>query len=380
MTYCFEQGPIRPPSEARSLLLRLTRNCPWNRCTFCPVYKGARFSVRPVEHVKKDIDLVHKYIRTLHLIAGRSGRISRTALNRIAAAADSPELPALYAAHHWLYRGRMRSVFLQDANSLVMKPHLLKEVLGYLTMRFPSVERITSYARSHTIARIEDSDLLALRHAGLNRLHVGLESGSDEILSLVHKGATREIHIQAGRKVKRAGIELSEYYMPGLGGNAHYQKHALESADALNRINPDFIRLRTLAIPASAPLYEEYSAGRFDKCSEAAVARELLLFLESLDGITSYVVSDHVLNLFPELEGRLPADKPRMTGIVRAFLEMERERQIMYQAGRRLGVFGCLADMDQPDKFAAAREACAQYGITAENADEMATELMQQFI
>jgi radical SAM superfamily enzyme YgiQ (UPF0313 family) len=53
--FSFEQGPIRPPNEARSLLLRLTRNCPWNQCLFCPVYKNQKFSLRSVEEIKTDI-------------------------------------------------------------------------------------------------------------------------------------------------------------------------------------------------------------------------------------------------------------------------------------------------------------------------------------
>lgn len=375
----FEQGPIRPPSEAYSLLVRVTRNCPWNRCTFCPVYKGTKFSIRPVEHVKADIDSVHKYIEALRQTADASGYIHRAEISQMAENIEPGDSQAFMAALNW-FAGGMRSVFLQDANSLIIKPADLVEILKHLKMRFPRVERITSYARSHTLARMKSSDLEALRDAGLNRLHIGLESGSDQVLKMVNKGATKETHIQAGRKVKRAGIELSEYYMPGLGGRALSEENALETADALNQINPDFIRLRHLAIPDSAPLSESYEAGRFDKCSDVMVADEILTFIKGLEGITSVVKSDHILNLFGDLEGTLPRDKERMTTILRTFLAMSPERQHLYLIGRRLGIFFCLSDMQEPHKLTKAEQAYRELGVTPANVDEITTRLAKRFI
>jgi radical SAM superfamily enzyme YgiQ (UPF0313 family) len=260
----FEQGPIRPPSEANSLLIRVTRNCPWNRCTFCPVYKETRFSIRPVDHVKQDIDSVARYVEMIRETADESGRLRRTEIQKAVGKGERPDSRAANAALHW-GAGGMKSVFIQDANSLVIKPSDLVEILKHLRDRFPWVERITSYARSHTIARIKDKDLEALGAAGLNRIHIGMESGSDVVLKMCQKGVTKETHIKAGLKVKRAGMELSEYIMPGLGGAAYFELNALETADALNRIDPEFIRLRTLAIPNSVALFDEWETGRFRK-------------------------------------------------------------------------------------------------------------------
>ncbi len=375
----FEQGPIRPPSEAHSLLIRVTRNCPWNRCTFCPVYKGTKFSIRPVEHVKADIDSVYEYIETLRRMADESGHIRRAEINQMAKNIAPGDWGVFVTALNWL-AGGMKSVFLQDANSLIIKPADLVEILRHLKLRFPQVERITSYARSHTVARIKDGDMEALRDAGLNRIHVGLESGSDRVLEMVQKGATKEIHVQAGRKVKRAGIELSEYYMPGLGGRSLSEEHALETADALNQINPDFIRLRTLAISDNAPLSEEHEAGRFEKCSDVMVAKETLTFIEKLEGITSIVKSDHILNLFGDLEGTLPHDQERMAAIPRTFLTMSPERQRLYLVGRRLGIFSRLSDMQDPYRMAKAEQACFELGVTQDNLDEITTRLAKRFI
>jgi hypothetical protein len=197
---------------------------------------------------------------------------------------------------------------------------------------------------------------------------------------MVDKGATKEMHIEAGLRVKRAAIELSEYYMPGLGGRALSEENALETADALNQINPDFIRLRTLAIPDRAPLFEDYEAGRFEKCTDVAVAQEILTFLKRLEGITSIVKSDHILNPFGDLEGTLPGDKERMTEILRAFLAMAPERQRLYLVGRRLGIFTCLNDMTSSYRLANAERAYRELGVTPDNVDEITDQLTKRFI
>lgn len=375
----FEQGPIRPPSEAYSLLVRVTRNCPWNRCTFCPVYKDTRFSIRLKDHVIKDIDSVYQSVKIIQKTSREEENVSLAEIRKAAGNGDNVDPLAFNAALNWARDG-MRSVFIQDANSLIIKPSDLVEILTHLKMRFPWVERITSYARSHTIARISDDNLKAIKNAGLNRIHIGLESGSDKVLKMSKKGVTKETHIKAGLKVKKAGMELSEYVMPGLGGKAYSEEHALETADALNQINPDFIRLRTLAIPNSVALYEDYETGRFEKCTDLIMAKEVLLFIESLNGITSVLKSDHILNLFQNLEGKLPEDKENMLDIVRRFLAMTPDRQCVYQVGRRLGFFSRLKDMENPRRLERAQKSCKQFGITPENVDEVIDELMKRFI
>ncbi len=375
----FEQGPIRPPSEANSLLIRVTRNCPWNHCRFCPVYKGRKFSLRPVEHVIEDIDRVARYVRAIRDQMGVNGLVSPIEIRRAAEAVRPRDDSALQAALHWRASG-MRSIFLQDANSMVIKPADLGRILKHLQTCFPWVERITSYARSHTVARIADVDLKAFAEAGLNRIHIGLESGSDKVLARMKKGITKAGHIKAGRKIKRAGMALSEYVMPGLGGRDLSREHASETADCLNQIDPDFIRLRSLAIPNHTELYDDLEAGLFSKITDREMAEETLLFLEHLEGITSTVKSDHILNLFQEVEGRLPGDKAAMTEVIRTFLDMNPEDQVVYQVGRRLGLFSRLADMHSVTRRERAENACRLYGIRADNVDQAIDELMKRFI
>jgi hypothetical protein len=286
---------------------------------------------------------------------------------------------AFHTALNWIRNG-MRSVFLQDSNSLIMKPDDLVTILHCLTDTFPEIERITSYARSHTIARINHQDLDSMAAAGLNRIHVGMESGSDKVLSLVQKGTDKAMHVRAGRKVKQAGIQLSEYFIPGLGGKMLSREHALESADALNQINPDFIRIRTLAVPDNVELFKDVNAGTFEPMGDAMVAEEILLFIESLEGITSMVKSDHILNLFQEVEGTLPEDKKGMTNIFKRFLFLDLEEQMLYQIGRRSGIFSRLDDLSDPRLRRYAERTYSDLKVTPKNVDRIVAEIMKRFI
>jgi hypothetical protein len=274
----------------------------------------------------------------------------------------------------------MKSVFLQDANSMIVKPDDLVEILNYVRLTFPQVERITSYARSQSVARIKDEDMDRIAAAGLNRVHIGMESGAAEVLDFVKKGADKKTHIVAGQKVKAAGIELSEYFMPGLGGAQFSQPNALETADAMNQINPDFIRIRTLAIPEQVELFEDVQSGDFTPIGDLEMVEELLLFLDNLNGIDSTVKNDHILNLFQEVEGQLPDDLERMTAPIRRFLAMPAEEQLLYRVGRRAGIFSRLEDLYDPELLVHAERARTAHGVNLENVDVFTAEMIKWFI
>lgn len=374
----FEQGPIRPPSEAGSLLLRVMRNCPWNHCTFCPVYKDRSFSRRPLAHLLRDVDAVRDAVQGIQEV--RQGQRGATlAQIQGALAGQELDLAALAAAWHWLRHGAQH-VFLQDANALIVSPGELMAVLEHLHRAFPQIQRVTCYARASTAARLSGEDLRALRRAGLARVHVGLESGSDRVLRATRKGATQAQQIAGGVKLKQAGMELSEYYMPGLGGAHLWEENARQSALALNRINPDFIRIRTLALPAAAPLTALARTGAFPVPPDELILRELQLFLECLEDITSYVANDHIVNLLPEVEGRLPQDQDRMLGVFQRYWDLPDQDRAFFRLGRRLGYFSRLDDLHDPARTARVRQIWESHDISAANVDACTLELMRRYI
>lgn len=341
----FEQGPIRPPNEARSLLLRLTRNCPWNQCLFCPVYKNRKFSLRTVAEIKEDIQAARDIaddITTLSRQLGSEGEVDDRVVSHLFNQPGYGDTHRSVAA--WLYY-KTDACFLQDADNLIMKTDDLVAVLEFLREKFPTISRVTTYSRSRTVARKSLESLRRIRQAGLDRVHIGLETGYDPLLKLMKKGVSAAQQVDAGRKLLDAGMELSEYVMPGLGGREMWREHAVATADVLNRIDPHFIRLRSLRVPQRVPLHSKLADDSFTMQTDDMLAAEIKLFIEHLDGITSTVASDHIMNLLEEVGGKLPEDKPKMLAVIRRYQGLGDTDRLIYRAGRRGGAYRTLDDL-----------------------------------
>jgi len=279
LRYC---GPIyRPPSEANSLLVQATIGCPWNKCTFCMVYKkGPKFKIRPVKEIKEDL---------------------------------------LWAKN---YNGfSVKTIFFPSGNTIIMKTDDFVEILKYTKELFPNLGRITIYGSSQYIERKGLDELKRIAKAGLSRIHVGLESGDDEILKHVKKGSTKDIQIKAGKLVKKAGIELSEYIVLGLGGKKRTKEHIIETVDALNKINPDFIRIRTFLPKINTPILEEIESGEFQILTPHEVIKETYELIKNLK-VTSKVFSDHYTN-YIYVNGKLPEDREAMLHKIKSELKRD---------------------------------------------------------
>ena len=345
--HVFEQGPIRPPNEARSLLLRLTRNCPWNQCLFCPVYKNRKFSLRTVDEIKQDIlsaKQIADDIKSLSWKLGFSGDVNDAVISSIFNQPDTNNQYRSIAA--WLYY-QTDACFLQDADNLIMKTKDLVEVLQFLKEQFPEIKRVTTYSRSRTVIRKSVDALKQIRKAGLDRVHIGLETGYDPLLKLMKKGVTGAQHVEAGKRLLAAGMEVSEYVMPGLGGQEMWRDHATETAKVLNQINPHFVRLRSLRVPDHVPLYAKLEEGSFSLQTDDMLAEEIGLFIKTLEGITSTVTSDHIMNLLEEVTGRLPDDKDKMLAVIQAYQDLSETDRLIYRAGRRGGTYRSTDDLNR---------------------------------
>lgn len=350
--FSFEIGAIRPPSEggSHSLLLRVTRNCPWNRCGFCygTPYNHERFELRPVAEIKADIESVKAISNAITALswklgyAGKLGPLTGVIRSNLLYGKDVRQLTGnelgnfqcIVNVFNWLGSGA-KTVFLQDADTLIMHTHQLVEVIKYLKDAFPSLERVTSYARSKTIVKKKPEELDQLKQAGLSRLHIGLETGNDELLRYVNKGVTAAEHILAGRKALEAGFELSQYVMPGLGGKSRWVQHARDTAGVLNEINPHFIRLRPFVPMQNTPMFDAYLNGEFELTSPYERLREIELMIESLQ-VTSRVCFDHNLNpsywsenqfiplLKPDYEGyKFPEEKGLVLEVINKGLQLD---------------------------------------------------------
>ncbi|MBL0702074.1 MAG: B12-binding domain-containing radical SAM protein, partial [Desulfosarcina sp.] len=265
------EGPIyRPPSEADSLLIQATVGCPNNKCTFCMVYKdGIRFKIRKVSEIKEDLlqarDVYGEYVKTLFFPAG---------------------------------------------NTIAMKTDDLCEICRFARETFPHLQRITVYGSSQFIHKKGLEGLQRLAEAGLSRIHVGLESGDDIILKKIKKGTNSKEQIEAGQAVMAAGIDLSLYVIIGIGGKERTVQHAKKTAEVLNRISPDFIRLRTFVPKINTPILEEVILGTFQVLAPHEALKETAMLIKNLSA-TSCLVSDHYTN-YINIKGTLPDEKEKM--------------------------------------------------------------------
>ena len=274
------EGPIyRPPSEAHSLLIQATIGCPHNRCTFCMVYKkGPRYRVRPVADIIADLDDARR----------RHGR-------------------------------GVRRLFFPAGNTIAMPTADLSIICAHAHRIFPRLERITVYGSSQYIHQKGPDEIKRLADAGLSRIHVGLESGDDVILRMIKKGTTSAQQVAAGQWVMAAGIELSLYVILGIGGTDRTRFHATRTADTLNRIDPDFIRLRTFVPKIHTPMLKMVQSGAFQMLGPHGVLKETATMVRLLD-VTSQLTSDHYTN-YIDLHGRLPGCRNRLLTQIDAALQ-----------------------------------------------------------
>ena len=335
MENTFRIGPIRPPSEAESLLLQVTSGCTWNKCKFCELYKGSRFKAYSADSIKADIDNMVVLAERVGKYRAADGSWDIDGINGELQKCRGEEQQCLYMVANWLLGGG-ENVFLQDGNTTALSSGRLTDVLIYLKQAFPSIKRITSYGRAENLAKVSAEEFAELKAAGLDRIHSGFESGSDAVLKQVNKGVTQQQEIIAGKNVKAGGIELSVYFMPGLGGKELSRDNALGTSYVVNEIDPDFLRIRTAAVKPGTELWEDLQNGVFTLCSDDDKLREIRTVIEKAEGIETYLASDHMINLLQDVEGSLKSDRKKMLDMIDEYLDMPQEERRMYQAARRM--------------------------------------------
>lgn len=269
---------IRPPSEADSFILQITYGCSHNKCTFCGTYLNQPFQIRPMKEIIADIKT---------------------------AAIHIPET---------------RRIFLCDGDALVLPNKMLIEILGTLKQAFPELQRVGIYTNARDIIRKTDEELKALVTHKLTIGYLGLESGNPEILKRIRKGATREEMIQAVQKTQKAGIKMSVIGLLGLGGKDLSRQHAIDTATAVNQMNPRFFSLLTLMLIPGTPLCKDYEAGKFSLPSPQEFVEELRLIIDGLDSPRTIFRTNHASNYAP-LAGTFNKDKQKILKELDNYLE-----------------------------------------------------------
>jgi len=278
---------IRPPSEWKSYFLPLTSGCSNNTCTFCGYY-GSKLQIRDVDDIKTEIDAVALFTRS----GIRLPNVSKV----------------IYAvAQDW----DGKRVFLQDGDALVYPFPKFREVLQYLNEKLPCVERIGTYATPQDILRRSSDELKELRRLKMGIFYTGLETGDDELLQKIGKGVSSDELVEAGKKVKEAGISFSVTIILGLGGIEGSKKHVFETAKILTELDPDYVGSLTLTLIPNTPLYEQWERNEFHPLSPFQSLQELRLIIENSNFTNCFFSSMHASN-YLSVRGKLPQDRERM--------------------------------------------------------------------
>lgn len=346
MERTFRIGPIRPPSEADSLLLQVTNGCTWNKCKFCQLYKHTRFRAYSADSIKKDIDNMVYQAEKVKKYKKDDGTWDIDGINSLLSEGSQEERECLYMVANWLVKGG-ENVFLQDGNTTALSSGRLSDVLIYLKKAFPEIKRITSYGRAENLAKVSAEEYAELKEAGLDRIHSGFESGSDEVLKKINKGVTSDEEIRAGKNIKKGGIELSVYFMPGVGGRELTGENARGTARVVNETNPDFLRIRTAAVKPGTELYEDFLKGDFILCSDDEKLMEIRTVIELADKVDTRLVSDHIINLLQGVRGRMIGDRDKMLAVIDGYLESSPGEKMMFQAARRMAMVTSPKEMER---------------------------------
>lgn len=273
------EGPLfRPPSEAESFILQATIGCSWNHCTYCAMYRHKTFRVRPLEEIRADVD-------------------------------EAAEAPG----------DHVRRVFVADGDALAMDLDIWTAILERCRSAFPRLRRVSAYATAMNLLSKTPEELARLRSLGLSLLYIGPESGDDETLRRIAKGAGFDEHAEAARRAAEAGIDLSAIFLLGAGGLERSAEHASGSARLATAMSPKFLSLLTLTVVPETPLATLASRGRFVLPEVPQLLHELRTFVAEAEPKDAIFRTNHASNYLP-LDGRLPRDRGRLLAVLDAAL------------------------------------------------------------
>ena len=273
----------RPPYEANSLLLQVTQGCSHNKCRFCYMYPDVQFKACPMEEIEADLEEIAKY----------STDYTRA--------------------------------FLEHGDAFVLSADRLEKIADAIHKRFPKIDTIAMYASIQNIKHKTDEELRRLHDCGIGGLDIGVESGSDEVLSYMNKGHTADEAREQLLRLKKAGIDYSFNAILGAGGAERWHENAETTADLINAVQPHMLFIGTLHAEPGCQLYKDMKNGIFHECTCGQLLDEQELLISRLDLKDTYYFGSHPSNVVP-MQAILPKHKEEMLEAVRKMREHLRGR------------------------------------------------------
>jgi len=268
----YEGSIYRPPSEAYSLLIQVTTGCSHNKCTFCPCFKDKKFQIKSFPEIEEDIIEASRY-------------------------------------------SSVGKVFLCDGDALIIPQKKLVPIFESINRHLRGVERIGLYGNAKSILKKTPEELIQLKNLGLKIVYMGVETGNEELLKTIKKGVSYSQLVEAGRKIKEAGIILSVTVLLGIGGVTKSMEHARDTARILSDIDPDFASALTVMIVPGTPLYEEYIKGRFVLPDQFGFLNEIGTIVAQSNFTNCFFASNHASNYLP-VKAKLPEEKEKAVKLI----------------------------------------------------------------
>lgn len=276
----YEGDIIRPPSEADAIILQITTGCSHNRCVFCGVYRNKAFSIKPEQIVDSDIDFASEYCK------------------------------------------RQNKVFLADGDALITPQANLVAILTKIKERLPWVNKVALYANGKGVRKKSPGELQQLKKLGLTRVYLGVESGDAEVLQEIEKGETPETLLEAGLKLRAAGIFYSVTVLLGITGRSRSKQHCINTAKLLEKMKPNQVAALTYMPLENTELGKKVKDGAFDLYDAREVLLELRTLLEEMKDCKTQFYANHASNYLP-LAGRLPNKRDTLIASIDAALNGE---------------------------------------------------------
>ena len=277
----YEGRLYRPPSEHDAFILQATIGCSWNKCTYCDMYRDKAFRVRPTAEHLEDVALAARMLGP-----------------------------------------GVRKVFVADGDALAMSVDTWLPILDAVRETFPRLGRVSCYATARNLLEKTDAELERLRTAGLSRLYIGPESGDDETMRRIAKGASAAEHVAAAARAKAAGMELSAIFLLGAGGVERSDAHARASAELATAMDPEFLAALTLTVVPTTPIARAEQKGLFTLPDVGTLLGELRTFVAHAAPTDALFRTNHASNHLP-IGGRLPADRDAIVAAIDAALAGE---------------------------------------------------------
>lgn len=194
---------ILPPDQYGAVVLQATEGCSFNACTFCNFYRDRPFKIKNEDEFRNHCSDVISFLGN-----GLSLR---------------------------------RTIFFGDANALVASTSRLIRFFKITNECFDveNLGGIYSFLDGVSGEMKSPSDYSLLSKLGLERVYIGLESGSPNLLRYLNKPSNPGEVLNTVKALKKGGVSVGVIILLGAGGHKYEKEHIRDTIKIINKMSLD---------------------------------------------------------------------------------------------------------------------------------------------